>query len=138
MSWFVKRVTMLADLIRDSAFGHCVRLITGKKYLQYPEEKDPEYWKRYVNQEKSGYAAYHGSTQPPENAGGVPELAHARSIRSRQGSDASDKSKSTLGDGVNEPSGIRVDPEKGRDYHVVDWDGPDDPQVSSNLSQTCR
>ncbi|EUC44607.1 hypothetical protein COCMIDRAFT_97777 [Bipolaris oryzae ATCC 44560] len=123
---------MWADLIRDSAFGHCVRLITKRKYLQYPEEKDPEYWKRYVNQEKSGNAAYHGSTQPPENANEVPELAHPRSVRSRQESDVSDESKSTLGNGVNEPSGVRVDPEKGRDYHVVDWDGPDDPQNPRN------
>ncbi|EUC27991.1 hypothetical protein COCCADRAFT_110310 [Bipolaris zeicola 26-R-13] len=123
---------MWADLIRDTAFGHCVRLVTGRKYLQYPEEKDPEYWKRFVNQEKSGNAAYHGSTQPPENADEVPELAHAGSVRSRHGSDASGESKTTLDDDVNEPSGVRVDPEKGRDYHVVDWDGPNDPQNPRN------
>lgn len=75
--------------------------------------------------------AYHGSTQPPEKANEVPEL------RNRQGNGISDVSRSTLGDGVNEPSGARVDPEKGRDCHVVDWDGPGDPQVSSNSRQTC-
>jgi hypothetical protein len=26
---------------------------------------------------------------------------------------------------------VRVDPEKGKDLHVVDWYGPDDPQVCS-------
>ena len=119
----------MAELIRDSAFGHCVRLITGRKYLQYPEEKDPEYWKRYISHEKSGYAAYHGSTEPPENTGEVDELTRAHGIRSREAGNESDGSDRTLGDGVNEASGVRVDPEKGRDYHVVDWYGPDDPQV---------
>jgi len=49
----------MLELIRDSAFGHCVRLVTRGKYLQYPEERDPEIWKKYVSHEKSGYAAYH-------------------------------------------------------------------------------
>ncbi|KAJ6276456.1 major facilitator superfamily domain-containing protein [Bipolaris maydis] len=61
--------------------------------------------------------------RPPEKANEVPEL------RNRQGNGISDVSRSTLGDGVNEPSGARVDPEKGRDCHVVDWDGPGDPQI---------
>jgi DHA1 family multidrug resistance protein-like MFS transporter len=129
----------MADLIRDSAFGHCVRLVTGRKYLQYPEEKDPEYWKKYVNHEKSGYAAYHGSTEPPENAHEVPELTQAHGMRSREETgDDSDRSERTLGEGVNEASGVRVDPEKGRDYHVVDWYGPEDPQVRLALYKTGR
>lgn len=116
----------MTDLIRDSAFGHCVRLVTRRKYLQYPEEKDPEAWKKYVNPEKSGYAAFHGSTEPPSTAGDLEELRQAQDGRGREASD-SDSSR-TLG-GVNGDSGVRIDSEKGRDYHVVDWYGPDDPQV---------
>ncbi|KNG51256.1 benomyl/methotrexate resistance protein [Stemphylium lycopersici] len=128
----------MSDLIRDSAFGHIVRLVTRKKYLQYPEEKDPELWKKYVNQEKSGYAAYHGSTEAPENAGDVDELTQAHGVRSRDQRHDSDDSSRTVGDGVNEPSGVRVDPEKGRDYHVVDWYGPDDAANPRNWSRTKR
>lgn len=77
----------MADLIRDSAFGHCVRLVTKGKYLQYPEEQDADIWKKYVSHEKSGYAAYHGHTQPPEEE--TEELTQARGVRSReQGNDS--------------------------------------------------
>ena len=116
------------DLIRDSAFGHIVRLVTRNKYLQYPEEKDPEIWKKYVSHEKSGYAAYHGSTQAPENKDEIDELAQTHGVRNRDGRD-SETSSRTVGNGVNEASGLKVDPEKGKDLHVIDWYGPDDAQV---------
>jgi DHA1 family multidrug resistance protein-like MFS transporter len=124
----------MADLIRDSAFGHCVRLVTKRKYLQYPEEKDPEIWKKYISHEKSAYMAYHGSVTAPENAGEIDELTQAHGIRSREQGNDSDTSSRTVGDGINEASGVRVDPEKGKDIHVVDWYGPDDPQVCCHLS----
>lgn len=128
----------MSDLIRDSAFGHIVRLVTKRKYLQYPEEKDPELWTKYVNQEKSGYAAYHGSTEAPENANDVEELTQAHGVRNRDQRHDSDDSSRTVGNGVNETSGVRVDPEKGRDYHVVDWYGPDDPAVCpSSINRIC-
>jgi DHA1 family multidrug resistance protein-like MFS transporter len=104
---------MVADLIRDSPFGHTVRLLTRNKVFQYPEERDAEIWKKYVNQEKSGNMAQHGSPEAPEG---------------RNSSDSS--SQTQVGDGVNEASGVRVDPEKGKDKHVIDWYGADDAQVS--------
>lgn len=91
----------------------------------------PEIWKKYVSHEKSGYAAYHGSTQPPENADEIDELTQAHGVRSRDDRHDSETSSRTIGNGVNEASGVRVDPEKGKDLHVVDWYGPDDPQVCS-------
>jgi DHA1 family multidrug resistance protein-like MFS transporter len=128
------------DLIRDSAFGHIVRLVTRNKYLQYPEEQDPNMWKEYVSHEKSGYAAYHGSTQAPENKDALDDLAQAHGVRSReQGNDSEDSSR-TVGDGINEASGVKVDPEKGKDLHVIDWYGPNDPQVCLHIvdSHECR
>lgn len=115
---------MVADLIRDSPFGHVVRLVTRNKCFQYPEEKDPSLWKKYVNQEKSGYVAHHGNTSPPEE--GSSELRQARGMREREGSESE---QTEVGDEYNHASGVRVDQEKGKDHHVVDWDGPDDPQV---------
>lgn len=119
---------MVADLIRDSPFGHIVRLVTRNKVFQYPEERDPELWKKYVNQEKSGYMAHHGSTDAPEE--GSEELNNAQGIRGRERNSRS-SSDTQIGDGFNEASGVKVDPEKGKDKHVIDWYGPEDPQVSS-------
>lgn len=115
---------MVADLIRDSPFGHIVRLVTRNKWFQYPEEKDPELWKKYVNQEKSGYVAHHGNTSPPEEES--EELRQARGMREREGSESS---QTEIGEDFNHASGVRIDQEKGKDLHVIDWFGPDDPQV---------
>lgn len=117
---------MVADLIRDSPFGHIVRLVTRNKYFQYPEEKDAELWKKYVNQEKSGYVAHHGDTSPPEED--VEELREARGVRERE---ASEDAQTEVGDEYNHASGVKIDQEKGKDQHVIDWYGPDDPQVCS-------
>lgn len=35
---------------------------------------------------------------------------------------------------VNEASGVKVDPEKGRDLSIIDWYGPNDPEVSSSTA----
>lgn len=113
-----KYFTMVADLIRDSPFGHIVRLVTRNKVFQYPEERDPKVWKKYVNGEKSGHMARHGATQPPQDEEN--ETTHERD------GNLSDASSQTQ---VNEASGMRVDPEKGKDKHVIDWYGDDDPQV---------
>lgn len=117
---------MVADLIRDSPFGHIVRLVTRQKVFQYPEEKDPELWKKYVHEEKSAYMAHHGTAEPPEEE--TDELKDLRGVRSREQGDGSN-SERTLGEGVNEASGARVDPEKGKDKHVISWFGDEDPQV---------
>ncbi|OCK86379.1 benomyl/methotrexate resistance protein [Lepidopterella palustris CBS 459.81] len=127
------------DLIRDSAFGHLVRLASGNKYFQYPEERDLSVWKKFVHKEKSGNFAHHGHVgphgddsdsddQPVQGLGGV---------RTRN-SVSSDSSKTELPDDsytYNIASGVRVDPEKGRDIHIVDWFGPDDPDNPKNWSQ---
>ena len=107
---------MVADLIRDSPFGHIVRLVTRKKCFQYPEEKDPSLWKKYVNQEKSGYVAHHGDTSPPEEESR--ELRQARGMREREGSESE---QTEVGDEYNYASGARVDQEKGKDHHIVDY-----------------
>jgi DHA1 family multidrug resistance protein-like MFS transporter len=113
---------MVPDIIRDSPFGHIVRLVTRNKVFQYPEERDPSLWKKYVSQEKSGYMAHHGSAEAPEEES--EELNNARGIRERDSDEATQ-----VGDDRNEASGVKIDPEKGRDKHVIDWFGEDDPQV---------
>lgn len=133
---------MVADLIRDTAFGHIVRLVTRNKVFQYPEERDHEIWKKYANQEKSGNMARHGAVGPPENSENetAPELASAQGVRDRE-RDSRSSSQTQVAEGVNAASGVRVDPEKGRDKHVIDWYGDDDPQVrlsSYTSASACR
>lgn len=38
----------------------------------------------------------------------------------------------------NVASGVRVDPERGKDVHVVDWYGPDDPDNPRNWSNNMK
>jgi len=124
---------MVADLIRDSPFGHIVRLVTRQKVFQYPEEKDPSLWKKYVHEEKSAHMAHHGTAESPEED--TDELNNLRGVRTRDAADNSSDSSRTIADGYNEASGARVDPEKGKDKHVIDWYGPEDPQNPRNWSR---
>jgi DHA1 family multidrug resistance protein-like MFS transporter len=117
---------MVSDLIRDSPFGHVVRLVTGQKFFAYPEERDPSLLKQFLNHEKSGFAAYHGRTQAPDDED---EAHRVRQSMVPNGDDSDRSSRTRVDADVNEPSGVRVDTEKGKDVHVVDWYGDDDPQV---------
>jgi len=153
---------MVADIIRDSPFGHIVRLMTRNKVFQYPEEKDQSVAIRYYNTEKTRNMARYGSTSVPEdkqnkekeNIDGEPTQASAQ----HQGStaDAPDNGATeqaeapphhrstgsiTSGDTrvdmqrqVSNVTGTPVDSERGRDLTVVDWDGPDDPENPLNWS----
>ena len=167
---------MASDLIRDSVFGQLVRLVTGQKAFQYPDETDPSIRDRYINVEKSGNLALHGTLQPPNEAdekedpvsspsssssedpkeelekdAGVPadrvasnissQISRLRSAENRPSPlkrvtshtnsflNEVETSNSRIGR-INTVSGKSVDAEKGRDIHLVDWYGPDDPEVS--------
>jgi DHA1 family multidrug resistance protein-like MFS transporter len=124
---------MVADLIRDSPFGHVVRLVSRGKLFPYPEESDPNLWKQYVHKEKSGNMAHHGTAAPPEEE--TAELNNMRGVRTREANESETSSRTQVGEGYNEGSGARVDPEKGKDKHVIDWDGPTDPQNPRNWSR---
>lgn len=56
----VQHNNMVVELVRDTAFGHALRLITGGKVMTFEEERDPSIWKRYIDKEKSGRMAHHG------------------------------------------------------------------------------
>lgn len=126
---------MVWDLVRDSTFGHLVRLATKGKVFKYDEEIDPNLWKKFVNEEKSGYIAHHGTADPPEND--TDSLQGVRGVRTRE-ADSETSSKTEIDDGntYNEASGVKVDPEKGKDKSVIDWYGPEDPDVSTVLHYT--
>ncbi|KAF1964922.1 benomyl/methotrexate resistance protein [Bimuria novae-zelandiae CBS 107.79] len=130
----------LLHLVRDTAFGQIVRVLTRNRVFQYPEEQDPEFWKKYIHEEKSGWIAHHGITEPPEEE--FVALENARGIRSRdeQANNHDEPRESTQTDTTytdgtyNEASGVRIDPEKGKDKNIVEWYGPNDPENPRNWS----
>lgn len=126
----------MAELIRDTVFGHFLRIISGGKVLPYEEERDPSLWKRYIDKEKSGRMAHHGHTgEEDENEEQDDNQQHDAS---RSGSTASSQSGTRVASRDaphNEISGVRIDSEKGKDVNVVDWFGENDPEVS-NLTPT--
>ncbi|KAI1619458.1 MFS transporter [Exophiala viscosa] len=139
----------MTELFRDTVAGQLLRLATGRKILQYPEERDPSIWQKYVNAEKSANMAMHGSTEPPsaqekeqldtgvsEEDTNAPSTDH-NSNHPRRGSPA-DSSTTTVdndnNDLVNTFSNTKVDIEKGRNADIVDWYGPEDPDNPQNWS----
>lgn len=129
------------DLIRDTAFGQIVRVVTRRKFLQYPEEKDPEIWRKWVSEEKSANAARYGALEPPEEEEGdeksdyenEKEKPEDRKHRDQSTADSAATSQTRIPEDapVNETSGVKVDPEKGMDKTVIHF-LPDDPGVRTN------
>ncbi|KAI9839881.1 MAG: hypothetical protein M1819_000073 [Sarea resinae] len=130
----------MTELIRDTVFGHLLRLLSGGRLLPYAEDRDPALWKKYVNEEASGRLAHHGhlerhGTESDTEDRPIEGIGIAK--REENGLPLADSSPSDSSDlAFNEASGVKVDPEKGKDYNVVDWFGPDDPENPLNWSHT--
>ncbi|KAI0482647.1 MFS transporter [Xylariaceae sp. FL0804] len=110
------------ELLRDTVAGHALRLLTGGRVLKYPEEVDPSVWERYVHAEKSANMARFGETAAPTPPGG----------------ESSTTSSATHVDpqAVVHGQPVRsIDSEKGKDYFIVDWYGPHDPENPRNWSR---
>ncbi|KAF2793325.1 MFS general substrate transporter [Melanomma pulvis-pyrius CBS 109.77] len=115
---------MVWDIIRDSTFGHLVRLASKGKYFQYTEEHDSLLWKNFIKEEQSAIITQHRDSNTPEDGSELPLRDTQRPV-----STASSRTQLPEEDSTqrSEASGVRVDPEKGRDKHVIDWLGQDDP-----------
>lgn len=125
----------MTELIRDTAFGHLIRFVSRGSLLKYAEEAEPDLYKRYVNVEKSGHLADHGDTNPREDEDGTDETRardHQQTGDSAekrsQSRDTSDTKAESDDGNINQPSGVKVDPEKGRDKHVISWWGEHDTE----------
>lgn len=123
----------MSELIRDTVFGHFLRYISKGKLLTREEDRNPSVWQKFIDKEKSGRMAHHGHTgeeeeeKEEEASGGAPSSATPNS--SDTGIDG--RQNGTR----NEVSGVKVDPEKGKDVHIVDWYGPDDAENPLNWSK---
>jgi len=89
------------DIIRDSAFGHLVRLAGRGKFFRYAEENDSTLWKKFIDEEKSSNIEKYGNTIASDTA-----LERQRiNIRSS--------------DSRTSSQGVPVDLEKGKHKYVV-------------------
>lgn len=167
----------MSDIFRDSFVGQVLRLVTNNRILQFPEEKDPSIYDRFINVEKSARLARTGSSVEPPEASRPPNrridsigndvekkeppannTASTPISNSRRSSDtevdpekqqdaeslpkppAEDSGSSSDTDSdpnalINTVSNTKVDPERGRDIHLVDWWGPEDPENPRNWSK---
>ncbi|KAI9713845.1 MAG: hypothetical protein M1820_000575 [Bogoriella megaspora] len=132
------------ELLRDTAFGQTVRFLSRRKFFKYPEEEDPNFWKYYVNEELSGHLAHHGHAgphgddsdtedRPAAGLGGV-RTRDAEAKFEKDDPQSGDSSRTRVQDGgYNRASGVKIDPEKGKDIHLVTWT-PNDVQNPQNWS----
>ncbi|KAL9613404.1 MAG: hypothetical protein Q9167_002052 [Letrouitia subvulpina] len=114
----------MAELVRDTVFGHLLRLATRGRVLQYAEQKDPSLWRAYLSDEKTRGMAQHG--QPEPTAHNEPVPSSEDSSRTRAGDDRD----------ANEATGQRIDTEKGRDMNVVEWFDENDSENPMNWSRS--
>lgn len=141
----------MSELLRDTTLGHFLRIVTQQTALPYPEERDPSLWKRYVDNEKSGNMAQHGGLverdedKEGEETNGNSDDDAEQSVQGQdnllQGHNGlpiarnSSDTRLSSQDGAeyNEVSGVRIDPEKGRDATIVTWYSDNDPEVSVTI-----
>jgi DHA1 family multidrug resistance protein-like MFS transporter len=129
----------MKELVRDTIVGHLLRLATKRRVLHYEEERDQSLWKRYLDKEKSGRMAHHGSPEEEEREetgdasdNSTQEQQRAGVAEGNTTATTRNSSDTQVGSGDaqrNEVSGVPVDPEKGRDVSIVTWFGDDDPEV---------
>jgi MFS transporter, DHA1 family, multidrug resistance protein len=107
----------MAELIRDTVFGHLLRWVSGGKILPHPEDKDPNWWKKYAHEEKTARLAQYGQLEEPE----------------RPGLTSSDSDDTRVGDATTNDLGMGVHPENGQDQTVIHFE-ENDPQDPMNWS----
>ena len=96
---------------RDTQFGHLVRFLSHRTLFRYPDEANPSLWKESVS--------HKGDTFAQPNGGGNSSVEKLRT-QSDSPQDAS------LGCVV----------ERGKDIVLVDWYGPEDPEVIAPTDST--
>lgn len=124
----------MRELIRDSTAGKILRLLSGNKFLKYPEEQDaladsekgnPDTWRRYLNVRKTQNVRHHGTCEEPEEEDVSEEDKNSDDVdqhrdQSRGGrpsntTQGSDKTRVGTDDTVRTDNG-------GKNVQIIDWD----------------
>ncbi|KAI9746350.1 MAG: hypothetical protein M1818_000062 [Claussenomyces sp. TS43310] len=101
----------MQDNVRDTVFGHFVRLISDNRLLKFPDEVDSSLWKRCLQEATNDDAE---KEQNPSSSG------------------------TTSMDDSEKPNVNQVHPngDKREDVYLVDWYGPEDPENPQNWSNS--
>ncbi|KAK0509370.1 hypothetical protein JMJ35_007764 [Cladonia borealis] len=122
----------MTELMRDTVFGHFVRLITKQRYFQYAEERDPKLWKQYLDRKQTRNMALHGNTNGPSaDDNSEKEIINTPSDVSSDARVGGEEHEQQLSSTI---TGQVIDPEKGRDVTMVTWFGDNDPENPINWS----
>ncbi|KAK7968051.1 MFS general substrate transporter, partial [Apiospora aurea] len=97
--------------MESTIFGQLARSITGDRFFQYPDEKDPSWWKK---------ATQTSETPPP------PEQQQPSPSSAKLPSGAADHSEK------------EAQSDRGSDGLVVGWYGPDDPENPQNWPNSLK
>ena len=128
----------MTDLIRDTLFGHFIRLVTKNKYLQYAEERDPQLWKQYLDRDKTLNMAMYGHPElsPEEQKEKDIKLEGNDASESPSGDEDSNRLRGVMSKQTTHEHKLhsaltnqRVDTEKGRDAAMIGWWGDHDAEV---------
>lgn len=97
----------MTELIRDTVFGKCLRLVSRGKILPFEEERDPGLVERYIDKEKSRRMAHHGTVDEEEKDG---ETGHNRvsdgESSGRSPGDSDNRRGNEGGEGRNDRRGV--------------------------------
>jgi DHA1 family multidrug resistance protein-like MFS transporter len=109
----------MSTQIRETQFGLLIRSLSSNKLFQYPDEVDPSIWMKSLQRNTTSI-----STPPGEHVGSSEKLRdRANSTNSIENVD-----RQTV-DILHPSPGQAM--QDGKDIYIVDWYGPDDPEVLS-------
>jgi DHA1 family multidrug resistance protein-like MFS transporter len=111
----------MASLLRDTQFGHFLRFISGNKLLRYPEEIDSSLWKKPIQKDTNpSIPREHNSLEKTESKNSAIATATATDT---------DTDTPTPNHDLQDLRDNHI-AEQGEDGFLVDWYGPNDPEVS--------
>lgn len=115
------------DHVRDTVFGQCVRLLSGKSLLKFPDESNLNLWKYYVEE---GTTATPTSSEHNDIAGSRNYKAVSVSAGREKGLKNATGSTPEHGSAKKEGLGLsRSSNDKTREVILVGWYGSEDQEV---------
>lgn len=110
---------------RDTQLGYVVRFLSSNKLFRYPDEIDSSLWKESIQRD----------TSSKDKRSGKQNGALEKPQEPNDATNASPTDVETQGVGLQDAEHVV---EAGKDIYLVDWYGPDDPEVSAPIGPMHR
>ena len=125
----------MKEIFRETAVGQLLRLISGKRILKYPEEEDPDYWRRFLDEERGGW---HVDKRNRSSLSSQTELEHEKADEAgnddeepaRRSSSSSRAQPNLRAPPSHQIGQENLDPSEKNNLYIVSWYGDHDPEVS--------